>query len=143
MTRQATIKTEVRRCPKCREYKECRISSPKYCVECYKQYTKEWREKHPDYMSKKHKEYRSDTDFVERERNKRKERNKANRPKYLAQKHKYNTSETGRKAKNAQIHRRRARKKGNGGSHTVAEWTALCESYGNICLACKIGRAHV
>jgi len=31
---------------------------------------------------------------------------------------------------------RRARKLGNGGSYTVAEWCALCDWFGNICLKC-------
>lgn len=33
--------------------------------------------------------------------------------------------------------RRRARKLGNGGGYTAAEWEELCDSYGNMCLACK------
>lgn len=34
------------------------------------------------------------------------------------------------------FHRRRARKAQNGGNFTVEEWQALCEQYGNKCLAC-------
>ncbi len=36
----------------------------------------------------------------------------------------------------AKEQRRRARKRNNGGSYTAAEWQALCEQYGNRCLAC-------
>lgn len=34
------------------------------------------------------------------------------------------------------VHRRRAKILGNGGSYTQAEWKALCEAFGNRCLAC-------
>ncbi len=50
---------------------------------------------------------------------------------------KYNHSENGRAVQLAGVHRRLARIKGGGGSHTAEEWTALRESYGNICLCCK------
>lgn len=44
-------------------------------------------------------------------------------------------------------HARRAQKAGNGGSHTTAEWRALCEWFGNVCLCCgvaeKLSRDHV
>ena len=33
-------------------------------------------------------------------------------------------------------HRHRAKKLGNGGSHTAAEWRELCEQWGNRCLCC-------
>lgn len=36
------------------------------------------------------------------------------------------------------INRRRATKKGNGGSYTTQEWEGLCEFYGNVCLCCGI-----
>jgi 5-methylcytosine-specific restriction endonuclease McrA len=38
-------------------------------------------------------------------------------------------------------HRRRARKRKNGGDYTLDEWNNLCEKYGNRCLAC--GRTDV
>ena len=38
---------------------------------------------------------------------------------------------------NAYAHNRRARIHGNGGTHTAAEWKALKEKYGNMCLRCK------
>lgn len=34
----------------------------------------------------------------------------------------------------ANVHKRRALKKGNGGSYTVAEWQALCTQYNNECI---------
>lgn len=34
--------------------------------------------------------------------------------------------------------RRRAAKKGNGGSYTTQEWETLCEFYGNVCLCCGV-----
>lgn len=36
----------------------------------------------------------------------------------------------------ASAHRWRTRIRGNGGSYTEAEWLALCERFGNVCLAC-------
>jgi 5-methylcytosine-specific restriction endonuclease McrA len=44
--------------------------------------------------------------------------------------------------------RRRARKRGNGGSHTAEEWNRLKSMYGNQCLACgktevELTRDHV
>jgi len=36
----------------------------------------------------------------------------------------------------AQFHNREARKRRNGGTFTAAEFTALCERYGNKCLDC-------
>jgi 5-methylcytosine-specific restriction endonuclease McrA len=40
-------------------------------------------------------------------------------------------------AENVQrVNRRRARLRGAGGTYTAAEWQALCEKYGNRCLAC-------
>lgn len=36
-------------------------------------------------------------------------------------------------------HRRRARKHANGGDFTPAEWAALCNHFGNVCLSCGSG----
>ncbi len=36
----------------------------------------------------------------------------------------------------AYFHRRRALKRNNGGSYSHSEWRALCELYGNKCVAC-------
>jgi hypothetical protein len=33
-------------------------------------------------------------------------------------------------------HRRRARKRAAGGHHTAAQWRALCDFFGNVCLCC-------
>jgi 5-methylcytosine-specific restriction endonuclease McrA len=38
--------------------------------------------------------------------------------------------------KRAIEHRRQARKTGNGGAYSVADWLALCASWGNRCLCC-------
>lgn len=37
---------------------------------------------------------------------------------------------------NANYHNYKARKRGNGGKHTAAEWRELCNKYGNRCLCC-------
>lgn len=39
-------------------------------------------------------------------------------------------------ANRAREHRRRARKRAAGGSYTAAEWCALCDWFGNVCLSC-------
>lgn len=38
---------------------------------------------------------------------------------------------------NAKTHRRRAAKTKAGGAYTSAQWMALCNKYGNVCLCCE------
>jgi len=63
---------------------------------------------------------------------------------YYSEYHRANTS---RDQALARVHARRARRLGNGGSHTEAEWVDLCARHGNICLACgrplPLTRDHV
>ena len=40
----------------------------------------------------------------------------------------------------ARVHKRRSIKAQSGGSYTVAEWMALCNNYGNLCLCCHSRR---
>lgn len=54
-----------------------------------------------------------------------------------ARKRKYAATELGKGTALAGVHRRLARLKGNGGSHTHAQWVALREWYGNSCLGCQ------
>jgi 5-methylcytosine-specific restriction endonuclease McrA len=53
-----------------------------------------------------------------------------------AAKRKYNHTDNGRSVQLAGQHRRLARIKGGGGSHTAIQWMALREFYGNSCLCC-------
>lgn len=41
-----------------------------------------------------------------------------------------------RQAATAHRNNYEAKKRGNGGTHTAAEWATLCEHYGNLCLCC-------
>lgn len=54
--------------------------------------------------------------------------------------------EANREKVRANARRWHARKKANGGQHTVDEWHALCAWFGNVCLCCgtsMFGKDHV
>lgn len=63
---------------------------------------------------------------------------KATQAAYMAA---YNASPKGKAQHTTRYHTRRARKAGNGGSHTAAEWIALCWSSRWCCAYCEIGVA--
>jgi 5-methylcytosine-specific restriction endonuclease McrA len=60
--------------------------------------------------------------------------NKANLQKETARKNRW--AKANPEKKNAQTQRRRAMKRGNGGSYTAAEWQTLVEKYNYTCLRC-------
>lgn len=54
-----------------------------------------------------------------------------------------NNRELANRIFNAAVHRRNARKRGNGGSWTAAEWLALKAKHGHKCLGCGKSERHL
>lgn len=102
-------------------------------------YKSDWNKRNPEYK----KGWAQDnSEKMEEYRRKNYEENKE---RYLEQSKKWQHEHPESKA--ATMRKRRAQKVGGGGTHTTAQWLALCEHYGNICLCCKqslpLERDHV
>jgi hypothetical protein len=98
---------------------------------------REWRQRYPDRAKEAIRRWRENNPDRERELSRQWRINNRERGKETARQWRKNNPEKAM----AIVHRRLAKKRGNGGSFTAAEWTALCKQYNNYCLAC--GRKDV
>ena len=133
--------------------KQCRDGRKSWCKDCNaalvranyannpnksKEYTRKWRAEHADYEREKMREYNAQhyqenkDRIIERVRvyadsniEKIKERDKA-----------YRATPAAQALHKAAHQRRRALKLGNGGNHTAAQWLAMLDWFGNVCLKC-------
>lgn len=158
--------TEQKACARCGETKAvaefARLGSnrpPIYCKPCKAQHDREYRERHKGEISARRRDRRAAGGAARqreyRERNKERtkqrereyrERNKARIQAWRRQvwaargdelREKNRRYSKSRPMENkARVHRRRAKKCGAGGSYTSAEWAALCQHFGNVCLSC-------
>lgn len=131
-----------------------------FCNECRKGYGIDWCKKNAEQLKAQRAAYKkteAGKAARRRDREKRKdwyreyqrEYRKANRDKLMAQQKEYKQTNIERyraySRKYNKTHpdvaraykaRSRAAKLASGGGYTVAEWTALCAKYGNVCLCC-------
>jgi 5-methylcytosine-specific restriction endonuclease McrA len=132
----------MKKCNKCEEWKDLSDFTKSkvtkdglrhYCRECESIRWKLW------YQANKEKRSQYNREYLPANRDKRQAYNKTYRAKNPGKS--TETSRTWREnnpeKSKAKWHKRQAQKLGNGGSYTGAEWKALCDHYGNKCLACR------
>lgn len=155
----------TKRCSKCREWKpltdfaanrskrdglqaDCRIckkSAFKAWYESHRQRVLDrvdaYRREHPEQAAQRSRKHRATHPRPARTPRDR-ERGRANTRKWQARQH-----EVGPYRERVRAARRRARKVNATGAYRLAEWQALCASYGNRCLCCgatgKLSADHV
>ena len=113
--------------------KEGRMRSCKDCHrEKMKKYAKENRKR---IRARNKKRYHTDEDYRQTLKLAKEKWEKANRTRINTTTREWHVRNPG---KSSEYHTRyRTQKANNGGNHTANEFIALCEEYGNLCLACK------
>lgn len=124
--RQLAYNNARRRKPKVRAKERDHVRHQYHADPAYREWRKMLSRRHGAQSERNRRaRYHVDPSFRQRLRN---TGNKANQ--------RYRQTPQGRAASKAHWRAYRARKVGAIGSHTTAEWDALCEHYGHICLAC-------
>ncbi len=108
-----------------------------------KEYTRKWRSEHADYERQKMREYNAQyyQENGDHVRRRVKAYTESNPEKVETFRKAYRATPAAQALKKAAHQRRRALKLGNGGNHTAAQWIAMCDWFGNICLKC--GKAEI
>ena len=112
--------------------KNLKDSLNRLCKDCNKATANKWKKDHPDQVRKTREKYLEINSDLERERTRKWQQEHPDRVKTLNQRW-YKEHPDWVREKH---HKRRAKKKGNGGRFTAKEWRACKEFYGYTCLHC-------